>query len=92
MADEWLARRMRLAGGVVDHPLVGALAVEVRVVPAGDGAGVVDAGVHACGPGQLVRSVVHLADDDGAVDVAVDEVDQHLGARAGREQRAPVGT
>ena len=81
----------QLAGGVVHHPLVGTLPVEVRVMPAGDGAGVVGAGVHACRPGQLVRAVVQLADDERAVDVAVNEVDQHLGAWARGEERAPIG-
>ena len=81
----------QLAGGVVDHPLVGALPIQVRVVPASDGAGVVGASINTCGPGQLVRAVVQLADDERAVDVAVDEIDQHLGARARGEKRAPVG-
>jgi hypothetical protein len=37
-----------------------------------------------------VLAVVQLADHDGAVDVAVHKVHQHFGARAGREDRAPV--
>lgn len=34
---------------------------------------------------------VQLADDDGAVDVAIDEVDQHFAAGTWREDGAPFG-
>ena len=81
----------KLAGGVVEQPLVGALAIKMRVMPAGDGARVVGACVHARGPGQVVLAVVQLADHDGAVDVAIDEIDEHFRARPWCEHGAPVG-
>ena len=85
----------QLALAVVDQPLVGArlaaLFVEQGVVPAREGAGVVGLAACARGPGQGVRAVVQLADDDGTVDVTVDEIHQHLGAGARCEHGAPVG-
>jgi hypothetical protein len=47
-------------------------------VPARYGANVVGTTVLACGPRQVVLAVVQLADDDGAVDVAINKVHQHF--------------
>ena len=68
----------QLALAVVDQPLAGAAPIEVRQVPARDGANVVGTAVLACGPRQVVLAVVQLADDDGAVDVAINKVHQHF--------------
>ena len=86
----WVARRA-LALAVVHQPLAGAAAVQVGV-PARDGANVVGAAVFTGWPRQVVLAVVQLADDDGAVDVAIDKVHQHFGARTRCEHCAPVGT
>ena len=82
----------QLALAVVDQPLAGAAAVQVGHVPARDRTNVVGAAVFTRRPRQVVLAVVQLADDDGAVDVAIDKVHQHFGARTRCEHRAPVGT
>ena len=59
---------------------------------AGQRACMVDAGVHAGRERWQVRASVELRDHHRPVHIALDEVDQHLGADARRELRAPVGT
>jgi hypothetical protein len=77
--------------GVVNQPLVGALLVQVMVVPARYRARVVGPRVDDCRPGQVVLAVVELPDHDGAVDVAINEVHHDFGAHAGSEDRPPIG-
>ena len=84
--------RAQLAGGVVERELVEALAVQALAVQTGDHARVVDARVDAGGEGHRIGAAVQAADDDGAVDVALDELQGDLGADAWREEGAPVGT
>ena len=69
----------QLALAVVDQPLAGAAAVQVGHMPARDGTNVVGAAVFTGWPRQVVLAVVQLADDDGAIDVAIDKVHQHFG-------------
>ena len=83
--------RSYLPGSVVELPLIETVAVEIVAVDARQRSCMVDAGIDTGGERRQVRSGKQLGDDDGAVDVAFDKVDQHFGAHARGEQRAPVG-
>jgi len=80
-----------LAGGVVEQQLAVLAAVVFAALDAGQGF----VGGQAAGAAELrcgVAAVVEHAADEGAVDVAFEEVDEHFLADAGEELVAPAGT
>ena len=76
--------------GIVEDQLVIAAAVERGRVQPGNDAGVIEIGVDTGREGWPVFAVVELADDDGAIRVALLEVDQHFVADPRQEDFAVV--
>lgn len=81
----------QLPRGIIDHPLVVTFLMVVTH-PIRKHAGVICPGFMPGRKGRQIGAVIVLADDDRAIDIAVDEIDQDFGIDAWQEVTTPVRT